>query len=170
MVVQGNLLIARLQESSAREFEEVLVCCRDNALVYRHFADRILCEARPDLGPLVGLAALLSATQTPLLAVLPCDQLELSKDWLERLSAGLCEGETGVVFSNEGRHTPIGLWRTHSARRLVYGLIEDGARALSALVSAPSVSMIEDQSAGVDADTVDDLRQWSGLDGIGATS
>ena len=52
---------------------ERLVCCRNNPRFYQHYADRVLCEVAPDLGPCAGITALLYAATTPDIIILPVD-------------------------------------------------------------------------------------------------
>ena len=158
MVVDGRLLIDRTIQQHRESFAEVLACCRDNAHVYRHFSDRVFCESRAGEGPLLGLAALLAATETPLLAVVPCDQLILPSNWLHILTNNLAVGVVGVLLGDAGRHTPVGLWRTLPGRRLVDNLVSQGVRALGALATDSSVRLAEAPGSGRDADKVADLQ------------
>ncbi|MGD2007182.1 MAG: NTP transferase domain-containing protein [Cellvibrionales bacterium] len=158
MVVDGRLLIERTIQQQGDIFAEVLACCRDNAHVYRHFSDRVFCEFRAGEGPLLGLAALLAATETPLLAVVPCDQLVLPTCWLNTLMDNLPDGAAGVLLGDAGRHTPVGLWRTRAARNLVDALVTQGVRALGALARDASVGLAEAPGSGRDADTIADLQ------------
>ena len=86
---------------------ERLVCCRSNPRFYQHYADRVLCEVAPDLGPCAGITALLYAAATPDIIILPVDLMGAPLKVIETLEAQWQQTDLAIVLTDSsGRHSP----------------------------------------------------------------
>lgn len=86
---------------------ERLVCCRSNPRFYQHYADRVLCEVAPDLGPCAGITALLYAAATPDIIILPVDLMGAPLKVIETLEAQWQQNDLAIVLTDSsGRHSP----------------------------------------------------------------
>ena len=86
---------------------ERLVCCRSNPRFYQHYADRVLCEVAPDLGPCAGITALLYAAATPDIIILPLDLMGAPLKVIETLEAQWQQNDLAIVLTDSsGRHSP----------------------------------------------------------------
>ena len=123
---------------------ERLVCCRSNPRFYQHYADRVLCEVAPDLGPCAGITALLYAAATPDIIILPVDLMGAPLKVIETLEAQWQQNDLAIVLTDSsGRHSPC--------LRLSTQLLDDCARfvdsggaklkALLTLLNARSIAV-----------------------------
>ena len=151
MIAKGRTLLERTLERYGEGFDEVITCCRDNAWFYSRFSSRVLCDVEPGQGPLQGLAALLAATQTQYLAVIPCDQYSLPLDWFERLSSALSSTVIGVFATDGGTHTPCCVLH-RDVHPQVNALLEQGKRSLMALYECEGLAQVSVPGAGMDID------------------
>jgi molybdopterin-guanine dinucleotide biosynthesis protein A len=104
---QGLPLVGRLLTPRPQAAEKVLICCRDNAHLYQHYGDRVLCETVPNQGPCAGIAALLSATEGATLLVLPVDLIGAPQAAIQALENAWRTEDTAIVLvDEEGRHSP----------------------------------------------------------------
>ena len=86
---------------------ERLVCCRNNPRFYQHYADRVLCEVAPDLGPCAGIAALLYAAATPDIIILPVDLMGAPLQVIKTLETQWQQDDLAIVLTDSsGRHSP----------------------------------------------------------------
>ncbi len=100
---------------------ELLVCCRSNPRFYQHYADRVLCEVAPDLGPCAGITALLYAAATPDITILPVDLIGAPLKLIETLQTQWQHDDRAIVLTDlSGRHSPC--------LRLSTNLLDDCAR------------------------------------------
>ena len=123
---------------------ERLVCCRNNPRFYQHYADRVLCEVMPDLGPCAGITALLYAASTPDIIILPVDLIGAPLKVIETLETQWQQDDLAIVLTDtSGRHSPC--------LRLSTQLLDDCARfvdsggvklkALLTLLNARSIAV-----------------------------
>ena len=157
MVANGRTLLQRSLEAYGTGFNEVIACCRDNAWFYSQFSNRVLCDVALGQGPLQGLSALLSATETTYLAVLPCDQYSLSPNWFEQLSAALSPTVKGVFAVDEGRHTPCCVLH-RDAQLQINTLLQQSKRSLMALLDCDGLELMTVPGAGMDIDHTQTLQ------------
>ncbi len=156
LIVNGRPLIGALCATTMADFSTTLINCHRNEWLYSHYADRILCDLHRGQGPVAGVTALLAACETPLLAILPCDQQHLPDTWLSHLLAGLPGTGLGCFASDGGRHTPCMLLR-QSAAKTVGASYDKGCRSLSRLYQLLQLTAVEIPLMGSDLDTLDDL-------------
>ena len=115
----GRPLLAELCAAPAAT--ELLVCCRANARFYQHYADRVLCEVAPDLGPCAGITALLYAAATHDVIILPVDLIGAPLKVIETLETQWQHDDRAMVLTDQsGRHSPC--------LRLSSDLLNDCAR------------------------------------------
>ena len=157
LVGSGQTLVERTVSQNRALFAQVIACCHDNPWFYSMLADRVFCDSRPGLGPLMGIAALLAGTETEFLAVIPCDQQRLPAGWLNHMFEAMDKSLLGVYAVEAGRHTACCLLRRR-ARARVEELLENKERSLGALFEQPEFSGVEAASMGRDIDYLSDLR------------
>lgn len=109
LIQRGQPLVAQLA-SSALQVHEVIVNCHANAWLYLHYACRLVCDPHPEGGPAKGMETLVMACQSPLLAILPCDQASPPWDWITSLWRELGDAP-GVFVVRNDRHSPCCLLR-----------------------------------------------------------
>ena len=138
----GKPLLAGLCTTSPAT--ELLVCCRSNPHFYQHYADRVLCEVAPNLGPCAGITALLYAAATPDVIILPVDLMGAPVKVIETLQTQWQQNDHAIVLTDSsGRHSPC--------LRLSTQLLDDCARfvdsggvklkALLTLLNARSIAV-----------------------------
>jgi len=132
----GQPLVATLCSPRPSAAREILICCRDNAHLYQHYGDRVLCETRSHAGPCAGIVALAAAAQSATLVVLPVDLIGAPEDVIATLETAWREDDTAVVLSDEaGRHSPcIRLCTSLLPRCEAY--VDQGGQKLSGLLNA----------------------------------
>ncbi len=101
----GRSLLERSVAILEARTREVVLACGPTAR-YEELGRRLVLDAEPDGGPLVGLAAALEAVTTPWLLVLACDM-----PWPERAIDALLrvarEEDDLVLFQRDGRAEPL---------------------------------------------------------------
>ena len=151
MIAGGRTLLERTLERYGGGFAEVITCCRENAWFYSRFSNRVLCDVKAGQGPLQGLSALLAATETQYLAVIPCDQYSLPLNWFERLSSALSPTVIGVFATDDDTHTPCCVLN-RDVHSQVTALLTQGKRSLMALYECEGLKHIAVPGAGMDVD------------------
>ncbi len=157
LVTGGRTLIEKMLTEGSNEFAETIACCRENHWFYSMFADRVFSDSRSDEGPLWGITNLLGATETEFLAVLPCDQKTLPREWLDRLTEAMGADDMGVFASDGGRHTPCGVLR-RDAGVVLEEALKQGHRSLRVLFDDLGFKVAEIPSIGDDVDTISKLQ------------
>jgi len=132
----GQPLVATLCSPRPSAAREILICCRDNAHLYQHYGDRVLCETRSHAGPCAGIVALAAAAQSVTLVVLPVDLIGAPEDVIATLETAWREDDTALVLSDEaGRYSPcIRLCTSLLPRCEAY--VDQGGQKLSGLLNA----------------------------------
>jgi len=132
----GQPLVATLCSPRPSAAREILICCRDNAHLYQHYGDRVLCETRSHAGPCAGIVALAAAAQSATLVVLPVDLIGAPEDVIATLETAWREDDTALVLSDEaGRYSPcIRLCTSLLPRCEAY--VDQGGQKLSGLLNA----------------------------------
>jgi molybdopterin-guanine dinucleotide biosynthesis protein A len=158
IVNQGEPLVARLCLPRP-QLRERLICCRSNPHFYQHFADRVLCDVHPGQGPCAGIAALLSATETESLIVLPVDLIGAPHQVMDTLEQEWRDTDAALILRDEnGRHSPcIRLRRDTMARCSAY-IDEGGARLLELYNRLQARSVVVPSEWLLDADAPEALK------------
>jgi len=132
----GRPLLANACDPRPAKAREILICCRDNARFYSHYGDRVLCETAPFRGPCAGISALLSATETESVIVLPTDLMSNSQQLIARLTETWTGKDHAVVLTDpHGRHSPC----MRLAKEALAGccsFLDRGGRQLSEMLTA----------------------------------
>ena len=132
----GQPLVATLCSPRPSAAREILICCRDNAHLYQHYGDRVLCETRSHAGPCAGIVALAAAAQSATLVVLPVDLIGAPEDVIATLETAWREDDTALVlFDEAGRHSPCIRLRTSLLPRCE-AYVDQGGQKLSGLLNA----------------------------------
>lgn len=107
VAVGGKPLVGTLLQTYRGQYQEILISCKGNHWFYQHYADRLLCDVSPSAGPIAGILGLLSACETPLLTILPCDQLvRMPPLWPAQVIATLGGDSLGGYVVHQTYHTP----------------------------------------------------------------
>lgn len=154
----GRPLLANVCQPRPVDAGEILVCCRDNAHFYRHYADRVLCESTPHRGPCAGISALLSASETSTLIVLPTDLVSSSKPLIGALVEAWTEEDHAIVLTDEhGCHSPC-MRLAKETLETCCAFVDCGGSTLSGLLSALNARTVPVETAWLrDADSPADL-------------
>jgi len=119
----GRPLVAHVRQCLQGRVREVLINANRHLDDYRPLADRVIVDAEAGYqGPLMGIYSGLRAATTPWLLVVPCDTPALPADLVERLVAGLGDGDIAVADDGERLHPVVALIRTSLADDLAAAL------------------------------------------------
>lgn len=119
----GRPLVAHVRQRLEGRVREVLINANRHLDDYRPLADRVIVDAETGYqGPLMGIYSGLRAATTPWLLVVPCDTPALPVDLVERLVAGLGDGDIAVADDGERLHPVVALIRTSLADDLAVAL------------------------------------------------
>ena len=154
VVMEGRPLATGFLEATAACAESI-VCCVDNAYLYRHLADRVLCDLSPNRGPVAGVRALLSATTTPWLLVCPVDLTGLSASLISSLYEAIQQEDSGLFpTSPDGQHCGLALVRRDQADTM---LKQTQPSSLSAFFDAAQLRPFPTEHPLRDIDTPEDI-------------
>lgn len=159
LVIDGQPLVARIVHGVGWPRDRVLVSCRINPWVYAQFADRVVCDAVDDGGPVAGIIGLLAVSHLPLVAIAPCDQNHQHRNWINRLLGGVTGDSPGCYAVDEGRHTPCSLLRRESLPQ-IEAWCRAGGRSLLGLYQHLELNPVEISGAGTDIDYWSDLPEF----------
>lgn len=114
LAYHGKPLIEHVLERIPPGIVSTLISANRNLERYAAYGQVISDEALTYEGPLAGILAAMSKTNTPYLLTLPCDTPDLPPDLLPRLYQALVseEAEIAVACSGERRHYVIALMKT----------------------------------------------------------
>lgn len=134
IALRGQSLLAGIVHPRPTAVEEVLACCRSYPHFYQHFSDRILCEAIAGLGPCAGITALLSATTTSTLMVLPVDLIGSPQAIIQTLENEWRDDDTAIFLTDtEGRHSPCMRLHTNTLKDCG-AFLDEGGRKITGLL------------------------------------
>ena len=150
----GRPLLANVCQPRPVRVREILICCRDNAHFYRHYGDRVLCDSLPNRGPCAGISALLSATETQTVMILPADLLSTSTPLIDAMEATWTEEDQAIVLTDPlGHHSPC-LRLAKAALMPCCAFIEGGGTKLSDLLELLNARRVPVEGAWLrDADS-----------------
>lgn len=125
--VAGKPMVAWTLDALAPQVGHVLINANRSQDAYSAFGLPLVADAHAGFqGPLAGLHAVLSAAETPYVAIVPCDTPRLPADLIARLAAALEGDDSELAVAEAGGriHTLHGLFRRD--------LLPDLSRALAA--------------------------------------
>ncbi|MBZ0330497.1 molybdenum cofactor guanylyltransferase [Halomonas sp. ANAO-440] len=112
----GRSLVAHVRERLQGRLASVWINANRHHEIYRSLADRVIGDLEGDYqGPLMGIYTGLRSVQTPWLLVVPCDTPALPMDLVERMVAGIGEGDIAVAHDGERLHPVVALLRVSLA-------------------------------------------------------
>ncbi len=119
-------------------------------------------------GPLIGLASLLEASQTPWVLVVPCDQPLLDSEHVSPLFDN-SDSARGVHFAHSHRPRPFPLLIHTDCLGALLDLIGCGSRRLVELLDAIGFSAVAPSDQAAEAvdfnlNTPEDLKRWRDLE------
>ncbi len=159
IVNQGEPLVARLCLLRPR-LRERLICCRGNPRFYQHFADRVLCDVHPGRGPCAGIAALLNATETESLVVLPVDLIGAPDKVMDTLEQEWRDTDAALaLYDTDGGHSPCMRLRRDTVAHCNAYIDEGGARLLGLYDRLKVRSVAVPSEWLVDADAPEALKR-----------
>jgi len=155
---RGRPLLANACDPRPANAREILICCRDNAHFYSHYADRVLCEITPSRGPCAGISALLSATETESVMILPTDLMNNSQQLIATMTETWTGKDRAVVLTDpHGRHSPC-MRLAKETLADCCRFIDKGGRQLSELLAVLGArAVLVDASELRDADSPADF-------------
>lgn len=105
----GRPLIEWTIAALAPQVGQLMINANRSQDAYRAYGLPLIADTIPDYpGPLAGIAAALTATQTPWLLVAPCDTPLLPPDLAERLAAALARDAAELALAHDGqRRQPL---------------------------------------------------------------
>lgn len=103
--LEGVPLIQRITARLRPQVGQLLISANRNLERYREFAPVVVDPLPGYQGPLAGLLALFEQTQTPLLAVVPCDNPDLPLDLVARLEQRRRESEADIAVARSVKRT-----------------------------------------------------------------
>jgi molybdenum cofactor guanylyltransferase len=121
-LLRAEPMVAHVLKRLAPQVERVMINANQNADAYAAVGAPFDALVVPDIvggfaGPLAGLHAGLHATETALIATVPCDSPFLPTDLVQRLRAAL-----------EAQHAKIAVARTFDQPHPVFALVDTGVR------------------------------------------
>ncbi len=159
IINQGEPLVARL--CLPRPWlRERLICCRGNPHFYQHFADYVLCDVQPGQGPCAGIGALLAASNTESLIVLPVDLIGAPDKVMDTLEQEWRDTDAALVLHDkDGSHSPCMRLRRDTLAQCNAYTDEGGARLLELYERLKARSVAVPSEWLVDADAPKALKQ-----------
>ncbi len=156
LIVDGLTLVNRLVISSDIPKSQTIVNCPRNYWCYAPYAAKTVCDRYPHEGPVAGLLSLISACDTELIAIAPCDHARPPHQWVAQLYSELKQGRAGVFATSEGRHTPFCLLRTAVVDELS-DWFSNGGRSLQRCYTQLGLTSIAITDLSRDIDTPEDI-------------
>ncbi|MCE9682852.1 molybdenum cofactor guanylyltransferase MobA [Halomonas alkalisoli] len=112
----GRPLVAHVRARLEGRVASVWINANRHHETYRGLAERVVADIEGDYqGPLMGIYTGLRTAETPWLLVVPCDTPALPMDLVERLVAGIGEGDIAVAHDGERLHPVVALLRVSLA-------------------------------------------------------
>ena len=164
--LRGRPLIAHVLERFAPQVGKVVISANRNLDRYAALNVPVLPDLLPGYqGPLAGLQAALYATDTPLLACVPCDAPSLPLDLVVRLRTALCEGIAQVAVARAaGRVHPVFCLCRREVRPALDAALAAGERKLEAWCRSVRLVEVtfEDEQGFRNLNRPDDLEAAGG--------
>ncbi len=155
----GEPLVARMCLPRPQQSER-LICCTHHPHFYQHFADRVLCDSQPGQGPCAGIVALLTASTTESMIILPVDLIGAPENVIETLEREWRDTDSAIVlYSETQRHSPCIRLRRSALDTCQAYIDEDGRRLLELYALLDARQVIVPTQWLSDADTPEALKQ-----------
>jgi molybdopterin-guanine dinucleotide biosynthesis protein A len=167
VLLDAQPLIAHVVKRFAPQVDTLVISANRNQAQYRIYAKTVVRDAHDNYaGPLAGIAAALAVTQTPYLAIVPCDSPLLPPDLVARLAGALaqCDASIAVARTADGLQPVYALIASHLAASLA-GYLEAGGRKIDRWYTSAGVIEVEftDADAFLNVNTSDDLARYARL-------
>lgn len=134
---QVEWLVARYRD----EVGEVLISANREPERYTRRGWRVVRDAKPDLGPIGGLAMFAAQCRTSWLLTLPVDVLQPPSDLLARLHAG-ANGQGACAVDDDGLQPLVCLWRVEALRAALADAAARGIRAVHETVASAALAPV----------------------------
>ena len=96
-------LIRFIIDAIKPQVETLIISANRNTTEYREFGYPVISDQSPQhLGPLAGISATLSKTETPLSLITPCDSPFLPMDLASRLLSELINNNSDIAIAHDG--------------------------------------------------------------------
>ena len=128
----GHALIEHVLVAIAPQVGSVLISANRNRERYQSLGVPVVPDLyEGQLGPLAGMLAGLTASDTPFVLTLPCDTPEVCEDFVVRMWKGLHDADAEIAMANDGeRNQPVhALLRRHLRADLDVA-VRDGQRSV----------------------------------------
>jgi len=128
----GRALIVHVLDALRPQVDALLINANRSLARYRRLGCPVVGDALPGFqGPLAGLAGALTAAETPLVLVVPCDGPLLPCDLVERLRKALVESGAEIAIAHDGeRLQPAHALLRRDLRPDLLAALEAGERAI----------------------------------------
>jgi molybdopterin-guanine dinucleotide biosynthesis protein A len=163
---RGLPLVDHALARLAPQVRDVMISANRNTPAYASRVTRVLADASDDFpGPLAGILAGLRASETPWLAIVPCDSPQLPLDLVERLARGVGDASGAVVQRDHGddvlRLEPVCCLLSAALGHDLARYLADGGRKVEGWVSRHAAPVLfdrpDDASAFANINTLADL-------------
>ncbi|MEE4203362.1 MAG: NTP transferase domain-containing protein [Halieaceae bacterium] len=154
--VNGETLLGKLVATWGPSCHEVIVNHHAGSAFHAHFADRLVCDAKPHQGPCLGIAALLAACETPLLLITPTDLVDPPAELTTQLQRAIPTTAAGLYVEDpDGQHSLVMLLRKTAAPQILRYVDRGGRRVNDMLVHAgicrfPFTQQLRDADSAAD--------------------
>lgn len=131
--VNGRPMVLHIREQLQPQVEQLLINANRNQQTY---SDLTGCPVIGDqvgefAGPLAGMAAALSHSQTPHLVAVPCDSPFLAPDLVQRLHHGLHEKHADIAMATDGEKLqPVFVLLSRSLQQSLLEFLNAGGRKI----------------------------------------
>jgi molybdopterin-guanine dinucleotide biosynthesis protein A len=142
---RGKPLISHVIDRISPQVDELVICSNRNEEAYRALGYEILPDDDPDYqGPVAGMLAGLGRCTTLYALVCPCDSPNLPADLVDRLWAGIADGDADIAVVHDGtrRQNLVALMKT-GVRESLLDYYRKGGRAVHKWYSSQLVADID---------------------------
>lgn len=155
---KGRALIEHVIERVAPQVDDVIISANRNLDRYAAYGYRVVSDTLKNYaGPLAGLAAGLTATQSKLVLCVACDMPNLPADLVPRLRAELGTHDAAVAATPHGLQPVVALYRADILPQLDAWLGEGNRKAADWLAMLDHAKVMFDESAFVNLNRPEDL-------------
>ncbi len=130
--INGRPMVAWVIDALQRQVSGVLINANRSHARYREFGCPVIDDGDSDFrGPLAGMASAMRATQTPYIAVVPCDAPLIGSELVERLHAAAASSGSPIAAAHDGdRLQPVFALLACNLLDDLAGYLDDGERKI----------------------------------------